>query len=129
MNKKTLGIYKVLIVTLITSISITGISMLDNKIWNYIMLGAGMLAYSIVGILYSLKFISGSNNGSKAYLVVFIILLLIGVIIYRGILSFQSWVLSWPLAVKIIVQIILGILTIGTIILMILRKMMLMNNN
>lgn len=86
------------------------------------MLGVGMLAYSIVGILYSLKFISGSSNGSKAYLVVFIILFLIGVIIYREILSFQSWILSWPLAVKIIVPTVLGILTIGTIILMILRK-------
>ena len=47
-KNNSLGFYNVILTTLITSLAITGISCLDDKIWNIIMLIIGMLAYSIV---------------------------------------------------------------------------------
>ena len=41
-SSTSLKIYKVLLVTLITSLSITGISYLDDKIWNIVLLVIGM---------------------------------------------------------------------------------------
>lgn len=100
---KNLSIYKAVLVALVTSLTITGIGFIDDKIWNIIMIIIGMIAYSIVGIFYSLKLISGKSAGKEAYIAVFIILLLLGYCVYQGILAFQTWILSWPLAIKIIV--------------------------
>ena len=103
-NKNNLlGFYKVILTTLITSLAITGISCLDDKIWNIIMLIIGMLAYSIVGLLFSFGLIHGKNAGKEAYAFVFIILLLLGYCVYSGIVAVQNWIISWPLYVKIIV--------------------------
>ena len=99
----SLGFYKVILTTLITSLAITGISCLDDKIWNIIMLIIGMLAYTIVGILFSFGLIHGKNVGKEAYAFVFIILLLLGYCVYSGIVAVQNWIISWPLYVKIIV--------------------------
>ncbi len=99
----SLGAYKLLLITLITSLSITGISYLDSKIWNIVMIVIGMLAYSIVGILFSLGLLHGKNAGKEAYAFVFIILLILGYCVYSGIVAIQNWIKIWPLYVKIVV--------------------------
>ena len=98
-----LGFYKVLLITLITSLSITGISYLDNKIWNIIMLIIGMLAYSAVGVLFLFGLIHGKNAGKEEYAFVLIILLILGYCVYCGIVAIQNWIITWHLSVKIIV--------------------------
>ena len=120
MKRNSLGIYKVLLVSLITSLSITGISFLDDKIWNLIMLIIGMIAYSIVGFLFSIRLIFGRKAGKEAYAAVFIILLILGYCVYNGIIKLQQWILSWPLYVKIIVPSVLVCLIAATIVLVIL---------
>ena len=50
----------------VTSIGSYGISCLYDKIWNIIVLIIGMLAYSIVGILFSFGLINGKNAGKAA---------------------------------------------------------------
>lgn len=102
-KNNSLGFYKVILTTLITSLAITGISCLDDKIWNVIMLIIGMLAYSIVSILFSFGLIHGKNAGKEAYTSVFIILLLLSCCVYCGIVTIQNWIINWPLSVKIIV--------------------------
>ena len=102
-KNNSLGFYKVILTTLITSLAITGISCLDDKIWNIIMLIIGMLAYSIVGLLFSFGLIHGKNAGKEAYAFIFIILLILGYCVYSGIVAVQNWIISWPLYVKIIV--------------------------
>jgi protein-S-isoprenylcysteine O-methyltransferase Ste14 len=124
MKSKTLGVYKVLLTTLITSISITGISLLDDKIWNLVMLILGMITYSIVGIMFSIGLISGRNAGKRAYSAVFIVLLIVGYCVYQGIVTFQEWILSWSPIVKIIVPVSILIMIVGTIILMFYSRQM-----
>lgn len=115
-GNKSLTAYKALLITLITSLSITGASFLDNRIWNLIMAIVGVGAYAIVGVLYSIRAISGRKAGREAYAAVFIILLFLGYCVYQGIIKFQQWVLSWPLALKIIIPSIMVLLIAGTII-------------
>ena len=102
-KNNSLGAYKLLLITLITSLSITGISYLDSKIWNIVMIVIGMLAYSIVGILFSLGLLHGKNAGKEAYAFVFIILLILGYCVYSGIVAIQNRIKIWPLYVKIVV--------------------------
>ena len=118
-KNNSLGIYKIILTTLITSLTITGISYLDDKIWNLIMVVIGMLAYSIVGVLFSIGLLHGKDAGKEAYIFFFIILLILGYCVYNGIIYFQNWILSWPLAVKIIVPICIVLLISGIILLMI----------
>lgn len=118
-KNNSLGIYKIILTTLITSLTITGISYLDDKIWNLIMVVIGMLAYSIVGVLFSIGLLHGKDAGKEAYIFFFIILLILGYCVYNGIISFQNWILSWPLDVKIIVPICIVLLISGIILLMI----------
>ncbi|MCK9160969.1 MAG: hypothetical protein M0P00_10910 [Bacteroidaceae bacterium] len=121
-DNKSLTVYKVLLVMLITSLSITGISFLDDKIWNIVMVIVGVVAYAIVGGLYSIHAISGKYAGKDAYVAVFIILLLLGYWLYQGIIKIQLWVLSWTLAVKITVPSIMVLLIAGTILLLVVKK-------
>ena len=109
-KQNSLGIYKSILVTLITSLSITGISYLDNAIWNTIMIIVGLLSYSIVSILFSLHLIHGKNAGKEAYAFVFIILIILGYCVYNGIIAFQKWVLNWQLYIKILIPTILLLL-------------------
>lgn len=106
-SSTSLKIYKVLLVTLITSLSITGISYLDDKIWNIVLLVIGMTTYSIVGILFSIGLLHGKKAGKEAYGAIFIILLLLGYGVYCGIVNLQKWILSWALWIKITVPAIL----------------------
>lgn len=115
MKRNTLNEYKVLLVTLITSLSITGISFLDNKIWNLIMLIIGMIAYFIVGLLFSLHLLDGKNAGKEAYVAVFIVLVVLGFYVYQGIISFQKWIYSLALWIKILIPSILILIIIGGI--------------
>lgn len=63
----------------------------------------GVVAYGIVGLLYSVHLISGKEAGKDSYAVTFIISLIIGILIYNGILKVEQWILSWPLFVKILI--------------------------
>lgn len=122
MNNKGITALKSLLIVLITSISITGISFLDDKIWNIIIAVIGVSAYGIVGLLYSIHLIDGKQKGKTAYAAVVIILIIIGFLIYQGIIMVEQWILSWPIAVKIIVPTIMGLLIVGTTILLVIEK-------
>lgn len=122
MNNKGITALKSLLIVLITSISITGISFLDDKIWNIIIAVIGVGAYGIVGLLYSIHLIDGKQEGKTAYAAVVIILIIIGFLIYQGIIMVEQWILSWPIAVKIIVPTIMGLLIVGTTILLVIKK-------
>lgn len=122
MKRNSLGLYKILLVTLITSLSITGISFLDDKIRNIVMLVIGMIAYSIVGLLFSLRLISRKNAGKEAYIATFIILVILGYCVYSGIIKLQQWILSWPLYAKIIVPSAITCLILAIILLIVLKS-------
>lgn len=121
-GSKSLTVYKVLLITLITSLSITGISFLDDKIWNLVMAIVGVVAYAIVGGLYSIHAISGRQAGKEAYAAVFIILLLLGYCVYQGIIKLQQWIFSWPLALKIIVPSMMVLFIAETIIWLVIKS-------
>lgn len=86
------------------------------------MLIIGMLAYSIVGILFSFGLIHDKNVGKEAYTFVFIILLLLGYCIYCGIVTIQNWIINWPLSVKIILPSLLLVVIIIIILFYLLKK-------
>ena len=90
MNSKSLNAFRGLLIALITATAITGISFLDDHIWNIAMAIVGVVAYGIVGLLYSAHLISDKKAGKEAYAAVFIILLIIGVLIYNGILKVEQ---------------------------------------
>lgn len=122
MNSKSLNAFRGLLITLITASAITGISFLDDQIWNIIMAVVGVVAYGIVGLLFSAHIIVGKEAGKQAYAAVFIILLIIGFFVYQGILKFEEWILSWPLYVKILVPSIMGCGIIATITILIVNR-------
>lgn len=101
MGKRNYNEYKVLLTTLLTSLAITGVSFLDNFVWNAIIAVLGIIAYFIVGALYSVKMISNKKEGKDAYAIVFSILVILGFFVYQGITSFQKWILSWPIWIKV----------------------------
>ena len=117
MNSKSLNAFRGLLITLVTATAITGVSFLDNHIWNIIMALIGVVAYGIVGVFYSTHLISGKEAGKEAYAAVFIVLLIIGVFVYNGIIKVEQWILSWPLFVKILIPSIMfaGIITVATL--------------
>lgn len=119
---KSLKLYKILLVTLISSVCITGIGFIDDKIWNLIFSIVGIITYAIVGLLFSFGLLSGKKAGRKAYISVFIILIIIGFYMYQGIVSFQRWIISWPYYVKVLVTSILTLAIISIAIFPILKK-------
>ena len=106
------GIKITLLVFLITSLTITGVSFIDDKIWSTIMSIIGTISFSIIGSLYSAKLINGSSMGAKGYTVVFVVFLLIVYWIYKKLMELQEWINSWQLIFKIIVPIFMVILII-----------------
>ena len=92
-----------LLVFLISSIAITGISFVDGKIWDIVFVIVGLISYSIVGGLFSLGILSTKKQGSDAYVFVFLLLILGGFGVYNLLLQIRNWILSWPLFVKILV--------------------------
>lgn len=111
-----------LLVFLISSLAIIGISFIDDQIWNVIFLIVGMVTYAIVGFMFSIGFLHGKQAGKEAYAFVFFLLLLGGYAVYKGLEQLKLWVLTWPLFVKILVPSIIGLGVIAVVILIILFK-------
>lgn len=95
------------LVFLISSIAITGISIIDGKIWDIVFLIIGMVAYAIVGLLFSVGLLSGRKAGKDAYAFVFLLLILAGYGFYQLLVTTRNWILSWPLIIKIVIPSIL----------------------
>ena len=110
-----------LLVFLISILAITGVSFIDGKIWNVIFLVVGMIAYAIVGILFSIGVLHGKEAGKDAYAFVFFLLILAGYGVYKGLEKLRLWILAWPLVVRIIVPIMIALL-IGALITLIIMK-------
>ncbi len=114
--------YIAVLTFLISSLTITGISFIDGKIWDIVFLVIGMVAYTIVGALFSIGVLHGKQAGKEAYILFTILLLLGGYAVYKGLLAFKEWVISWPLFVKIIVPIIIFLLIVGIIVLIVFKR-------
>lgn len=114
--------YIALLTFLVSSLTITGISFIDGKIWDVIFLVIGMVAYAIVGVLFSIGVLHGKEAGKDAYAFITILLLLGGYAAYKGLVEFKKWVISWPLFVKIIVPSAVALLIAGVILLMIFKN-------
>ena len=97
-----------LLVFLISSLVITGISFIDGKVWDVIFAVIGLIAYAIVGVLFSIGILLARKQGSDAYALVFFLLLLGGYGVYKALEALRNWILSWPLAVKIAVPSAIG---------------------
>ena len=110
-----------LLVFLISILAITGVSFIDGKIWNVIFLVVGMIAYAIVGMLFSIGVLHGKEAGKDAYAFVFFLLILAGYGVYKGLEKLRLWILAWPLVVRIIVPIMIALL-IGALITLIIIK-------
>lgn len=110
-----------LLVFLISSLTITGVSFIDGKIWDVIFIVVGMVAYAIVGVLFSIGVLHGKEAGKEAYVFVFFLLILAGYGVYKGLEKLRLWILAWPLAIKIIVPIMIALL-IGALITLIIIK-------
>lgn len=110
-----------LLVFLISILAITGVSFIDGKIWKVIFFVVGMIAYAIVGILFSIGVLHGREAGKDAYSFVFFLLIIAGYGVYKGLEKLRLWILAWPLVVKIIVPIMIALL-IGALITLIIIK-------
>lgn len=109
----------VLLIFLLTSISITGFSYIDNLILDRVIAGLVALSTFIVGLLYKLGIIDTKREGSDAFKGVFVVLLIVALVTYLGIRKFQEWVLLWPLFVKILVPSVMGLVIVCVIVLVI----------
>lgn len=113
---------KRLLIVLITTIAITGISFIDNLIWKIIMAVICTLAFMIVNCLYRKDIIHGTRAGREANAAITIILIIVGILIVSGIIKLVQWIDSWLLWIKVLVIIILLLGIIITFIFMIIAK-------
>ncbi len=111
-----------LLVFLISSLAITGVSIIDGRIWDIIFFVIGMVSYTVVGILFSIGVLHGKKDGIEAYALFFFLLILGGYGIYRLLEIVRTWILSWPLWIKILVVVVVSLVIIVAIILIILYK-------
>lgn len=111
-----------LLVFLISSLTITGISFIDDQVWNVIFYVVGIIAYGIVGLMFSAGILHGKQAGIKAYGLVIFLLILGGYAVYKTLQRFKLWVLAWPLFVKILIPTSIGLCVIAVIVLIILYK-------
>lgn len=111
-----------LLVALISGLAITGISFLDDQIWNAVFIVLGMAAYAIVGILFSIGILHGKQAGKDAYALVFFLLILGGWGVYQGLVAFKQWVLGWPLAAKIAVPVGFVLIIAALIVLLVIKR-------
>ena len=121
-GRQTIKGINILLVALISSVTITGLSFIDDQIWHWVFIGVGILAYLIVGGLISLGVLSTKKDAKDAYTLVFFLLVLGGWGVYELLNSFQQWVLGWPLAVRILVPSLLGAGIIGVVVFKICKK-------
>ena len=105
-----------IISSIITSLSITGIGFIDNLVWDKIMAITITVASGIVGTLYSFGVLSKRGSGAKAYIAILLLLLCAEFYIYKGIIDLQNWIISWELWVKILIPAVIGLCFIGIII-------------
>ena len=117
-----------LLVFLISSLAITGFSFIDGMIWDVVFLVVGMLAYGIVGILFSIGVFHGKQAGKEANAFVFFLLLLAGYRVYKGLEKLRLLILSLPLVVKIIVPAFIVLVIIGIVVAIVLSKKREKNN-
>lgn len=115
-KKSKFYIYVSGLVTLFSALTITGISIIDDTIWNLVFLIIGMLAYVIVGILFSIGLLHGKQAGKDAYAIVSLVLIILGYFVYKGITAVQQWVSDWPLEAKIAVPTVLGLIFVALLI-------------
>ena len=54
-------------------------------------------------VLFSIGVLHGKQAGKDNYEFVFFLLILCGYTVYKGLEKLKFWIISWPLAVKIIV--------------------------
>ena len=111
-----------LLVFLISSLAITGVSFIDGKIWDFIFIVVGMVAYAIVGILFSIGVLHGREAGKDAYAFVLFLLILAGYGVYKGLEKLRLWILAWPLVVKIIVFVVVALCIVGVIMLIVFKR-------
>ena len=105
-----------IISSIITSLSITGIGFIDNLIWDKIMAITITVASGIVGILYSFGFLSKRGSGANAYAAILLLLLCAEFYVYKGIIDLQNWIISWDLWIKILIPTVIGLCFIGILI-------------
>ena len=111
-----------LLVFLISSLVVTGISIIDGYIWDIIFLVVGLVAYALVGILFSIGVLHGKQAGKEAYVFVFFLLILGGYGIYKLLEIIRNWILSWPLLIKILIPSFIAVCIIVAIIILCLYK-------
>lgn len=111
-----------LLVSLMSSLAITGISFFDDAIWHVVFMVVGMVAYFIVGVLFSAGVLHGSKAGREAYYLMVLLLIACGYGVYKLLELLNQWILSWPLAVKISVVSVLFLLVVFVVVLIILKK-------
>lgn len=111
-----------LIVALVGTISITGISLIDSNFWNLVFRILGMIAYGIVGLFYSLGLISTKKEGREAFWKTLLVLIILGFFVYEGIVRVQNWFLSWALGWKIAFFSVLGAMLLFVIFLFVKSK-------
>ena len=87
----------------ISSLTVTGIAVIDGQFWNVVLKVLGLISYGIVGILISIGLLNGRKTSLKAYLFILGLLILGAFEVYRLLTMFKQWVLDWPLFVKILV--------------------------
>lgn len=112
MNNRLLNALKGLLVTLITTTAITGISLIDDLLWNTIIAIIGTISYVVVSFFYSTRLIVGKESGKETYVVIFIVLLIVGTFVYNGIIKVEQWIISLPIVVKILIPSVLILLVI-----------------
>ena len=110
------------LVFLISSLTITGVSFIDGKLWDIVFIAVGMIAYAIVGVLFSIGVLHGKQAGRDAYAFVFFLLILGVYAVYKFLVNLRIWILGWPLFVKIIVICVIAVLIVTIVILSILYK-------
>ena len=104
-----------LLMFLVSSLAITGVSFIDGKIWDTVFVLIGMIAYTLVGVLFSIGILSTKQQGRDAYVLVFFLLIVGGFGIFKLLTIIRSWIISWPLVVKIVVPSAVGAMIIVSI--------------
>lgn len=111
---------KGVLIFLISSLTITGISFIDGQVWNLIFLAFGIITYAIVGILFSIGILRDRSSGKEAYAFIFIMLILAGYGFIKALKAFKTWIISLPFLIKKIIPTV--IITLIVVTFLIIRK-------
>ena len=111
----SLNSFPIVLSIAISSLTVTGVSVIDGQFWNVVLKVLGLLAYGVVGLLISIGLLKGRKASLKAYAFILGLLILGAFEIYRLLDLFKQWVLGWALFVKILVPSVLFV-AVGSII-------------